>query len=33
MPARVGKLVAEVGRRQPVTIRKASLMEGSMRLV
>ena len=31
MPARVGRLSAGVGRRHPVTIRKASLMVGSMR--
>ena len=29
MPARVGRLSAGVGRRHPVTIRKASLMAGS----
>ena len=35
MPARIGRLsdVAEVGRRHPVTVRKASLMTGSMRRV
>ena len=33
MPVRVGRLSADVGRRQPVTIRKASLMVGSMRRV
>ena len=31
MPARIGRLSAGVGRRHPVTIRKASLMAGSMR--
>ena len=31
MPARVGRLSAGVGCRRPVTIRKASLMAGSMR--
>jgi len=31
MPARIGRLSAGVGRRHPVTIRKASLMVGSMR--
>jgi len=31
MTARVGRLSAGVGRRHPVTIRKASLMAGSMR--
>ena len=33
MPARMGSLSAGVGRRHPVTIRKASLMAGSMRRV
>ena len=33
MPARVGRLSAGVGHRHPVTIRKASLMAGSMRRV
>jgi len=33
MPARMGRLSACVGRRHPVTIRKASLMAGSMRPV
>jgi len=33
MPARIGRLSDGVGRRQPVTIRKASLMTGSMRRV
>jgi len=33
MPARMGRLSAGVGRRHPVTIRKASLMAGSMRRV
>ena len=33
MPARVGRLSAGLGRRHPVTIRKASLMAGSMRRV
>ena len=33
MPARIGRLSAGVGRRHPVTIRKASLMAGSMRRV
>ena len=33
MPARIGRLSAGVGRRHPVTIRKASLMEGSIRRV
>jgi len=33
MPARVGRLSAGVRRRHPVTIRKASLMAGSMRRV
>ena len=31
MPARIGRLSAGVGRRHPVTIRKASLMVGSIR--
>jgi len=31
MPARIGRLSAGVGRRHPVTIRKASLMAGSLR--
>ena len=30
MPARMGRLSAGVGRRHPVTIRKASLMVGSI---
>jgi len=33
MPARIGRLSAGVGRRHPVTIRKAPLMVGSMRRV
>jgi len=33
MPARMGRLFAGVGRRHPVTIRKASLMVVSMRRV
>ena len=33
MPARIGRLSAGVGRRHPVTIRKASLMAESMRWV
>jgi len=33
MPARIGRLSAGLGRRHPVTIRKASLMVGSMRRV
>ena len=33
MPTRIGRLSAGVGRRHPVTIRKASLMAGSMRRV
>jgi len=33
MPARIGRLSAGVGRRHPVTIRKASLMAGSIRRV
>ena len=33
MPARMGRLSACVGRRHPVTIRKAALMAGSMRPV
>ena len=33
MPARIGRLSAGVGRRHTVTIRKASLMAGSMRQV
>jgi len=33
MPARIGRLSAGAGRRHPVTIRKASLMAGSMRRV
>jgi len=33
MPARIGRLSAGVGRMHPVTIRKASLMVGSMRRV
>ena len=33
MPARMGRLSAGAGRRHPVTIRKASLMAGSMRQV
>ena len=33
MPARIGRLPAGVGRRHSVTIRKASLMAGSMRRV
>ena len=33
MPARIGRLSAGVGRRHPVTIRKASLMLGSIRRV
>ena len=33
MPARIGRLSAGVGRRHPVTIRKASLMVGLMRRV
>ena len=33
MPARIGRLSAGVGHRHPVTIRKASLMAGSMRRV
>jgi len=33
IPARIGRLSAGVGRRHPVTIRKASLMVGSMRRV
>jgi len=33
MPARMGRLSAGVGRKHPVTIRKASLMVGSMRWV
>jgi len=30
MPARIGSLSTDVGRRHPVTIRKASLMVGSI---
>jgi len=33
MPVRIGRLSASVGRRHPVTIRKASLVVGSMRRV
>ena len=33
MSARIGRLSAGVGRRQPVTIRKASLVTGSIRRV
>jgi len=33
MPARIGRLSAGVGRRHPVTIRKALLMVGSIRRV
>jgi len=33
MAARIGRLSAGVGRRHPVTIRKALLMAGSMRRV
>jgi len=33
MPARIGRLSAGVGRKHPVTIRKASLMVGSVRRV
>jgi len=33
MPARIGRLSAGLGRRHPVTIRKASLMVGSIRRV
>ena len=33
MPARIGSLSTDVGRRHPVTIHKASLMVGSMRRV
>jgi len=33
MPARMGRLSAGLGRRHPVTVRKASLMVGSMRRV
>ena len=33
MPARIGRLSVGVGRRHPVTVRKASLMAGSMRWV
>jgi len=33
MPARIGRLSAGVGRRHSVTIRKASLMVGSIRRV
>jgi len=33
MPARIGRLFADVGRRHPVTIRRASLMAGLMRRV
>jgi len=33
MPARMGRLSAGVGHRHPVTIRKASLMSGSIRRV
>jgi len=33
MPERIGRLFAGVGRRHPVTDRKASLMTGSMRRV
>jgi len=33
MPVRIGRLSTGVGRRQPVTIRKASLMAGSIRLL
>ena len=33
MPARMGRLSAGVGRRHPVTIRKASLMAWSIRRV
>ena len=33
MPGRIGRLSADVGRRHQVTIRKASLMTGSMRRV
>ena len=33
MPARIGRLSADVGCRHPVAIRKASLMAGSMRRV
>jgi len=33
MPARMGRLSAGVGRRHPITIRKASWMVGSMRRV
>ena len=33
MPTRIGSLSAGVGHRRPVTIRKASLMAGSMRQV
>ena len=31
MPARIGRLSASIGRRHPVTIRKASLMAGSVK--
>jgi len=33
MPARIGRLSSVVGRKHPVTIRKASLMAGSIRRV
>jgi len=33
MPVRIGRLSAGVGRRHPVTIRKASLMVGSIKRV
>jgi len=33
MPARIGRLSAGVGHRHPVTVRKASLMAGSMRRI
>jgi len=33
MPTRIGRLSAGVGRRHPITIRKASLMAGSIRRV
>jgi len=33
MPTRIGRLSAGVGRRRPVTFRKASLMAGSIRRV
>jgi len=33
MPARIGRLIAGVGRRHPITVRKASLLARSMRRV